>query len=126
LLYGCGILDEKYGRFYFKKLIEAVQHIHNQKIFHRDIKPLNILIQNDDHIVKLADFGHSIEADEPELPGNVFGTQSYQALDVKNPEGYAMAPLDVFSCGVVLIAMLTGFEPFFRLSANDLYDNIKE
>jgi serine/threonine protein kinase len=108
-------MDEKYGRFYLKKLIEAVQHIHKQKIFHRDIKPLNILVQNDDNIVKLADFGHSIEVDEPELPGKIFGTQSYQALDVKNPEGYEMAPLDVFSCGVVLIAMLTGFEPFFRL-----------
>jgi serine/threonine protein kinase len=87
---------------------------------------LNILIQNDDHIVKLGDFGHSIEPDEPELPGKVFGTQSYQALDVTKPEGYEMAPLDVFSCGVVLIALLTGCEPFFRYSANDLYDDIKE
>lgn len=114
LLYGCGILDEKYARFYFKKLIEAVQHIHELNIFHRDIKPLNILIQNDDDIVKIADFGHSIEPGEPELPGKVFGTPGYQALDVNNPEGYEMAPLDVFSCGVVLIALLTGCEPFFR------------
>jgi serine/threonine protein kinase len=51
------ILYEEEARFYMKKLLEAVDFLHSQRYYHRDIKLMNILIHNDEHIVKLADFG---------------------------------------------------------------------
>ena len=57
LLTMTGVVNENGARFYMKKLLEAVDYLHSQKYYHRDIKLMNILIQNDEHIVKLADFG---------------------------------------------------------------------
>ena len=57
----CGALNEKLARYYFSKLINAVEYIHSLGLVHLDIKPMNILIKSDDNFVKLADFGHALE-----------------------------------------------------------------
>ena len=109
----CGALNENLARFYFSKLIDAVGFLHNLEIAHRDIKPLNILLKSDAHMLKLADFGHAVNP-ENRLSIGVMGTHDYRAPEVLNVSGYNPMAADVFSCGVTLFAMVFGFELFFK------------
>ena len=116
LVQNCGPLNENLARFYFSKLIDAVGWLHTSEIAHRDIKPLNILLKSDDHMLKLADFGHAIGI-RTLVNGmciGVMGTHDYRAPEVLNVSGYNPMAADVFSCGVTLFAMVFGFELFFK------------
>jgi len=116
LVQNCGALNENLARFYFSKLIDSVGFLHTLGIAHRDIKPLNILLKSDDHMVKLADFGHAVDIRTLEngLCRGTRGTHDYLALERYNEAGYNPMPADVFSCGVTLFAMVFGFELFFK------------
>ncbi len=52
-------MKEKYSRYYFKQILDALQALKNMEIIHRDIKPDNILIANDYKKIKICDFGFS-------------------------------------------------------------------
>ena len=60
LVTNCGVLNENLARFYFTKLIDAVEHLHNKiGCVHLDIKPMNIFLKSDENLLKLGDFGHA-------------------------------------------------------------------
>jgi Serine/threonine protein kinase len=90
----------------------ALEYAHDRGIIHRDIKPANILISHKGE-VKLMDFG--IARDEAlgdfTRPGISMGTPTYMS-----PEQILGLKLDsrsdIFSFGIVLYQMLTGFKPF--------------
>ncbi|KMT09860.1 hypothetical protein BVRB_6g128340 [Beta vulgaris subsp. vulgaris] len=114
-----GPLMEDLSRHYFQQLISAVKHCHSRGVFHRDIKPENILL---DHkwSLKLSDFGLAAIIDDPnDQPGPILrdpcGTVEYAAPEVimaGRGGGYYGAKADVWSCGVVLYVLCTGFLPF--------------
>ena len=54
--------SEATARFYFRQLIEAVDHLHKQGMVHRDLKMENLLLDKDFNL-KLADFGFSCPVD---------------------------------------------------------------
>ena len=84
---------------------------HRKSMVHRDIKPDNILI-NDDHRVKLADFGLvRAAADATHSTDQIVGTVSY--LSPEQVDGSSMTQAsDVYSAGIVLFELLTGTVPF--------------
>jgi 5'-AMP-activated protein kinase catalytic alpha subunit len=116
LVQNCGALNEKLARFYFSKLIDSVGFLHTLGIAHRDIKPLNILLKSDDHMLKLADFGHAVDLrtlKDGFCKGSK-GTHDYRAPEAYSKYGYDPMPADVFSCGVTLFSIVFGFELFFK------------
>ncbi len=99
-----------------RQLLDALQHAHAAGVVHRDVKPSNILINNDGRI-KISDFGIArIESSHLTHVGDVIGTPHYMA-----PEqflGQDVGPqADLFSVGVIAYELLVGRKPFTGTAA---------
>ncbi len=99
-----------------QEIAEALNYAHSQGVIHRDVKPANILITLDGH-PKIADFGIAkLNQGLMTMPGQVLGSPAYMAPEQLSGEN-ADARSDLFSLGVILYSMLTGFRPFQGNSA---------
>ena len=104
-----------------RQVVLALQHMHGLGVVHRDLKPENLLLvsQAAEAHVKVADFGlASLLGDPPGGEhGEVAGTITYMAPellgDAVREDALAVGPgLDVWSLGVVLFNLLSGYQPF--------------
>ncbi len=131
LLNGMPLSDvlEKYGPMppyravaIMRQVLRAVGAAHAKGIIHRDLKPDNIfLIDQGDNtdFVKLLDFGISKVLDPDEqvaltkltTTGVVMGTPLYMAPEQAMGQT-ALAPADIYACGVILYELLAGRTPF--------------
>jgi tRNA A-37 threonylcarbamoyl transferase component Bud32 len=103
--------DERDAVSVMSQLLEALGHAHERRVWHRDIKPGNVIVMRNGK-VKVADFGIArIEASELTQTGMMMGSPGYMA-----PEQYAAAQIDhradLFAAGVVFYQLLTGAKPF--------------
>jgi serine/threonine-protein kinase len=90
----------------------GLQHAHEHGVFHRDVKPENIMIAPKTGVTKLMDFGIArlVESDMT-ATGSVLGTPAYMAPEQVTGQKVD-ARSDVFSLGVVLYELLAGKRPF--------------
>ena len=105
-----GRVTESVTRSVIRQLASALDHAHERRIVHRDIKPDNVIMDRTGR-VKLTDFGIARGVDESDMAGEVIGTPEYMS-----PEQAAGRPLDgrsdIYSLGVMVFEMLTGQLPF--------------
>ena len=93
------------------QLLDALAHAHAQGVWHRDVKPANMIL-TDAGQLKLTDFGVARIADANLTQvSTAIGTPSYMAPEQFRGEGVDHRA-DLFACGVVLYRLLTGLRPF--------------
>ncbi|TYJ17749.1 hypothetical protein E1A91_A09G074200v1 [Gossypium mustelinum] len=121
-----GKLSEAEGRKFFQQLIDGVSYCHNKGVFHRDLKLENVLIDDKGNI-KISDFGLSALPQHIRGDGllhTTCGSPNYVAPEILANRGYDGATSDIWSCGVILYVILTGYLPFDDRNLAVLYQKI--
>lgn len=119
-----GRLPPDEARHFFHQIISGIEYCHYYKIVHRDLKPENLLLDADNNI-KIADFGLSNVAHDGDFLRTSCGSPNYAAPEVISGNLYAGSEVDVWSCGVILYALLCGTLPFDDESIPNLFKKIK-
>lgn len=121
-----GKLPEADGRKMFQQLIDGVSYCHSKGVFHRDLKPENVLVDANGNI-KISDFGLSAlpqHLRDDGLLHTTCGSPNYVAPEILSNRGYDGATSDIWSCGVILYVILTGYLPFDDRNLAVLYQKI--
>jgi serine/threonine protein kinase len=117
--------DEDTGRKFFQQMVVALHFCHRNGVAHRDLKPENLLVDDKDNI-KITDFGlANIQKPTDKLLQTVCGTPNYVAPEVLKEVGYNGIYADVWSAGVILFVMLSGYLPFDDPNLDDLFKKIQ-
>jgi serine/threonine protein phosphatase PrpC len=111
--HGCAKLDQ--ARNFTDQIIEGLRALHRLEMYHQDLKPDNILIDNQG-ILKLIDFGSTRIAAQTEVTSAVDhrlpqGTLNYAAPECLRGEGCSK-PSDLYSLGVIVYQLLTSKLPY--------------
>jgi len=119
-----GRLTEAEARKYFQQIICGIEYIHYKGIVHRDLKPENLLLDDDGNL-RIADFGLSNKMKDGFFLKTSCGSPNYAAPEVICDELYFGPEVDVWSCGVILYALLCGSLPFDDENIPNLFRKIK-
>ena len=102
-------LSEYESSLIFSQIISGVDYLHESGIYHRDLKLENIMLDKDNN-VKIIDFGLAA-IDEGKALKRQCGSIHYIAPEVLAGP-YNGAKADIWSCGIIFYAMVTGDMPF--------------
>jgi serine/threonine protein kinase len=92
----------------------GLEYLHAHNILHRDIKPANLLLVKtggERFVVKICDFGCSVQTRSLELRKSARGTAPYLAPEIVRGTGYSF-PVDIWAFGVTIHELLTDTLPF--------------
>ena len=117
-----GKLDEKEACKFYHQIISGLEYIHQCGIAHRDFKPENILLTNNNTILKIIDFGLGNFYKNNQLLKTSCGSPCYAPPEMINEQSYNGALSDIWSSGVILYLMLCGKLPFYH-EKNDIMFN---
>merc|ERR1719191_1922016 len=114
---------EKEACRFFHQILAGVEKLHAQHVVHRDLKPENLLLDEHKNI-KIVDFGLSNTYAENELLKTACGSPCYAAPEMIAGKQYVPALCDIWSCGVILFALICGYLPFEDENTANLYKKI--
>ena len=106
-------LCEEEASFFFYQLINGLEYLHSLEIVHRDLKPENLLL-TENNLLKIIDFGLSNyhNANSDSLLETPCGSPCYASPEMVAGMRYDGYKIDIWSCGIILFAMLCGYLPF--------------
>ncbi|XP_020593761.1 LOW QUALITY PROTEIN: CBL-interacting serine/threonine-protein kinase 11-like [Phalaenopsis equestris] len=133
-VFNAGRLSENLCRRYFQQLISSVGscptqelgYCHSRGVFHRDLKLENLLLDENGDL-KVSDFGLSAIPDMVQADGlfhTLCGTPAYVAPEILAKKGYSAATVDLWSCGIILFVLFTGYLPFNDSNLMAMYRKI--
>jgi serine/threonine protein kinase len=117
ILQSNGTLSEDYVKLFLYQLLRGVKYIHSSNVIHRDIKPSNILVDPENLLLKIGDFGQTRVVD-PDYEHNGYLTHCPSTLWYRAPE-LSLEPntysdaIDIWGVGCVFAELLLG-KPLFE------------
>ncbi|XBW37210.1 hypothetical protein QEN19_002790 [Hanseniaspora menglaensis] len=111
-LVASGKFSESEAVYYFRQIIQGVSYLHKFNICHRDLKPENLLLDKSNQKIKIADFGMAALELSDKLLETSCGSPHYASPEIVKGSKYNGSPSDVWSCGIILFALLAGYLPF--------------
>ena len=117
-----GRFPEPIARFYGCQVLLGLAYLHSNKIMYRDMKPENILLDENGNAC-LADFGISKRLEDKASTKSFVGTPEYVAPEVVLQKGYDKT-IDLWCYGVLLFEMVYGNPPFVNRNQNLLLNMI--
>lgn len=119
-----GRFPEDRAKLYAAEITLALEYIHKKGIIYRDLKPENVLLDNDGN-VRLTDFGLSKEgvSDHSSGANSFCGTPEYIAPEVLLRQGHGRA-VDWWSLGALLFEMICGLPPFYSKNRETMFQKI--
>ncbi len=116
---GCGHFCEALSRTYYSQLLQALKFSHSCKIYHLDIKPDNLVFDENFNVL-LCDWGLSMYVSCEHSPEQrCVGTPQYMAPEMHGNGMYDPAKADIWSATCVLFSMITGRPPFSKATGAD-------
>ncbi|GAA5890492.1 hypothetical protein JCM5296_005062 [Sporobolomyces johnsonii] len=109
---------------YFQQIISGVDYCHRFNICHRDLKPENLLLDSEKNI-KIADFGMAALERGGKLLETSCGSPHYASPEIVAGRNYHGSSSDIWSCGIILFALLTGTLPFDHQDIRTLLAKVK-
>ncbi|XP_006883874.1 PREDICTED: rhodopsin kinase [Elephantulus edwardii] len=104
-------LEEPRAIFYTAQIISGLEHLHQHRIVYRDLKPENVLLDNDGNI-RISDLGLAVELKDDETKTKGYaGTPGFMAPELLRSEEYDFS-VDYFALGVTLYEMIAARGPF--------------
>jgi len=116
-------ISESEAKGYLKQLSEGLKYLIDNNIFHRDLKPQNILIDKN-NILKITDFGFAKTINSYEISETFCGSPLYMAPEILTYQKYTDSA-DLWSVGVIMYEMIFGFTPYTGNNLYNLVSNIK-
>ncbi|KAJ3796249.1 Pkinase-domain-containing protein [Lentinula aff. detonsa] len=121
-----GRLPEPDAICFFKQIIYGLNYAHTFSIIHRDLKPENILISSlSPPRIKIVDWGMAAFAPPSLQLETSCGSPHYASPEIVNGYKYTGNATDIWSCGVILYALLTGRLPFDDKDVKILLGKVK-
>eukprot|EP00210_Caulerpa_lentillifera_P003317 g3167.t1 len=125
-------INQNNARWFFQQLIIAVDYCHKKRVVNRDIKLKNVLVDCDDEypLLKICGFEYSKHEVKDSVDCSFVGTAHYMAPEVfaaAGNEQYDEKKADIWSCGVLLYAMVFNCYPFIKkedVSASDWFNRV--
>lgn len=119
----CTRVPEPEACRFFQQILSGVEQVHRINVVHRDLKPENLLLDEDKHI-KIVDFGLSNIYKDGQLLKTACGSPCYASPEMIAGHWYEPSRCDVWSCGVILFALVCGYLPFEDGNTAALYRKI--
>eukprot|EP01017_Pseudomicrothorax_dubius_P002396 TRINITY_DN10054_c0_g10_i2.p1 TRINITY_DN10054_c0_g10~~TRINITY_DN10054_c0_g10_i2.p1 ORF type:complete len:386 (+),score=80.88 TRINITY_DN10054_c0_g10_i2:65-1222(+) len=118
------MFNEEQVKFYAGQIALALQHLHENNIIYRDLKPENVLIDTQGYI-RITDFGLSKEGVYGSNKGanTICGTPEYLAPEMLLKKGHGKA-VDWWTFGAIVYEMVTGLPPFYTSNREELFRRI--
>jgi serine/threonine protein kinase len=107
-----GRLRPSEARSYFRQIIFGLHYCHSFNICHRDLKPENLLLDGTRKVVKVADFGMAALQPSEKMLETSCGSPHYASPEIVSGKSYKGTASDIWSCGIILFALLCGRLPF--------------
>ncbi|KAJ8662607.1 hypothetical protein O0I10_001569 [Lichtheimia ornata] len=121
-----GSYTEKDASNLVRQMLQGLAYLHDQDIVHRDIKPENLLFDTKEEgaTLKITDFGLSkILKNHNDILMTACGTPGYVAPEILLQSGHGK-PVDLWSVGVIMYTLLSGYTPFWGEDQTALFESI--